>query len=108
MEHAAASIGFIEEIQRPKAKACPVSARQVGRRTEIGPVDALWQDFAIIKHEPNAASPDVACERMTYSHDPRGPAEPAWGTSTASRPGEIEFGHINLCKKVFDLGGLSV
>jgi hypothetical protein len=74
--------------------------------TEISAVDALWQDFAIIRHEPNAAPLRIACDRMTYSRDPRGPVQPAWGISTACRPGEIQFGHINLHKMVFDLDGL--
>ena len=82
--------------------------RQAGVHSKIGPVDALWQDFAIIRNEPNAASLHIACARMTHSRDPREQAQPAWDMSTACRPGEIQFGHINLHKKVFDLGGLSL
>lgn len=63
--------------------------------------------FRAFRRRRNADSLSVVRERMTRARR-GGPASAIPSASTACRVDEIEFGHINLCKKVFDLRGLTL
>jgi hypothetical protein len=97
MEHSAVSLRIIQEIQRQRRMVC----RQAARAPRSSLPHALWQDFAIIPPaRAERRSPNIGCERRrlesTHAQHLFDPIQPAG----------IEFRHINLCKKVFDLFGL--
>jgi hypothetical protein len=74
------------------------ASRPAAACTEIAAVDALWQDFAIIRREPNTASPNIAREQVRYSRDPGGPAQPLQARQAQVSPMKSNLG-ISICLK---------
>jgi len=73
----------------------------------------LWQDFAIYsQRRSGAVSPNIVHNEGRELTSDENPFDPPPDFPTSSRdpdaiqPIGIEFGHINLRKKVFDLFGL--
>jgi hypothetical protein len=75
----------------------------------------LWQDFAIYsQRRSGAVSPNIVHNKGRELTSDENPFDPPPDFPTSSRdpdaiqPIGIEFGHINLCKKVFDCLGLAL